>query len=407
MISSDNTTSTDNPNQLCPDLRANWQLDDQTNTSGQVILQAKIGNRRYQFEPLEGYALKYFNGQYTTRQVLNRCRSHFGTFIPSDLVTKLLEKLLNLGILTALPEPTHPHPTPPPKTSGVHLKTTLQWIPNPDGYWILHNPEDQTFFEFHDIDKQVISQLGQKPLTELANLAEVSLEQLQELLKSLGEAGMLEGTKAQKPPNQFNLLKLLSFQIPLFNPDPFLSQQIDKIAWIWTWQFGFFLTTFITASISVWLAVASDAIASQPEIWKTGGNTTLITFCLLIMLVVFLHEIGHACTLKHYGGTVPEIGLLFICAGTLTQPYPITLNSDTTPPSNNNQISDYATLLKNCGETGTQNNLDNTLASVLPNSNPQIPSDSHQEVPEPTTIAGLALAAGIGSWWKKKGVQKK
>ncbi|WP_287522101.1 hypothetical protein [Okeania sp. SIO2C2] len=31
------------------------------------------------------------------------------------------------------------------------------------------------------------------------------------------------------------------------------------------------------------------------------------------MLVIFLHEFGHAFTLKHFGGVVPEIGLLFMC----------------------------------------------------------------------------------------------
>ena len=135
---------------------------------------------------------------------------------------------------------------------------------------------------------------------------------MQELLKSLAQAGMLEGTTAQKPANNFNLLKILSFQIPLCNPDRFLTQQIQKLEWIWTWQFGFFLTAFITASISVWLAFADGIMASHEQVWKAGGNHTLLTFGLLIMLVVFLHELGHAFTLKHYGGTVPEIGLLFI-----------------------------------------------------------------------------------------------
>jgi putative peptide zinc metalloprotease protein len=32
-----------------------------------------------------------------------------------------------------------------------------------------------------------------------------------------------------------------------------------------------------------------------------------------MMLVVSIHELGHAFTLKHYGGIVPEIGLLFMC----------------------------------------------------------------------------------------------
>ncbi len=39
----------DNLDFLCPD---------RTSNTGQVILQAKVGNRRYQFDALEGYALE-------------------------------------------------------------------------------------------------------------------------------------------------------------------------------------------------------------------------------------------------------------------------------------------------------------------------------------------------------------
>ena len=338
MLSSDQTISIDNPNQLCPDLTVDWSIHDQIDTTGQVILQAKIGNRRHQFNSLEGYAIKYFNGQETAYKILNRCRSRFGASIPSNLIAKLLEKLINLEIVntlpastkpnpsnnsrlpidpplpttTELPKPETPTPTITPQKSGISLKDTLEWIETEDGHWILRNAEEQTFFQFDDFDQKIISQLGQKPLIELANLADISLEQLQELLKSLAQAGMLEGTTAQKPANNFNLLKILSFQIPLCNPDRFLTQQIQKLEWIWTWQFGFFLTAFITASISVWLAFADGIMASHEQVWKAGGNHTLLTFGFLIMLVVFLHELGHAFTLKHYGGTVPEIGLLFI-----------------------------------------------------------------------------------------------
>jgi putative peptide zinc metalloprotease protein len=340
MLSSNQTEpiSTDNPNQICPDITLNWIIHDQIESTGQLILQAKIGNRRHQFDAIEGYAIKYFNGQETAFKILNRCRSRFGTSIPSNLVAKLLEKLLTLEIIDTLPaitkpnpnrnqtlpinpplptettsaKPETPTPNPTPQKSGISLKDTVEWIQTEDGYWILRNAEEQTFFQFDDFDKRLISQLGHKPLIELANLADISLEQLQELLKSLAQAGMLEGTKAQKPPNKFNLLKILSFQIPLCNPDKFLTKQIDKLSWIWTWQCGFFLTALIAASISVWLAFADGIMTSHQQVWKTGGNHTLLTFGLLIMLVVFLHELGHAFTLKHYGGTVPEIGLLFI-----------------------------------------------------------------------------------------------
>jgi putative peptide zinc metalloprotease protein len=47
--------------------------------------------------------------------------------------------------------------------------------------------------------------------------------------------------------------------------------------------------------------------------WTTQGGSVILPFALLMMLVVSLHEFAHAFTLKHYGGIVPEIGLLFMC----------------------------------------------------------------------------------------------
>jgi putative peptide zinc metalloprotease protein len=316
-------TTIDDLDYLCPDLTVNWQLDDRIDRINQVILQAKVGNRRYQFEGIEGYALKYFTGQYTARQILNRCRSRFGTFIPSDLIVRLLEKLNNLEILTATveekeelehPQPDDPSPnSPPPKTANfIQLKSTVEWIPHPDGYWILRNPEDLTCLQIDDGDKEIISQLSQDSIIAVVNKYDISLDDVQYLMQMLAKAGMLEGVKPPKPSNKFSLQKLLYCKIPVLNPDTWLTQHIDKIRWIWTWQFGYALCAFITTSVSLWLAFSNEILDSSKQVW-TGGTTAILTLALLTALVVSLHELGHAFTLKYYGGVVPEIGLLFMC----------------------------------------------------------------------------------------------
>lgn len=304
---------------LCPNLTVNWQLDDRIDSVGQVILQAKVGNCRYQFDTIEGYALKHFTGQYTARQILNRCRLRSGTFIPSDFIVRLLQKLTDLEILTATAdkeeELENPTPdSPPPKISNfIQLKSTVEWIPHPDGYWILRNPEDLICLQIDNFDKEVISQLSQQSLIAIVNQYDISLEDVQYLMQMLAKAGMLEGIKAPKPPNKFNLQKLLYCKIPVLNPDAWLTQHINKLRWIWTEQFGFALCVFITTSVSLWLAFPSEILASSKQVWATGGNTAILTLALLTILVVSLHELGHAFTLKHYGRVVPEIGLLFMC----------------------------------------------------------------------------------------------
>jgi len=197
---------------------------------------------------------------------------------------------------------------------GPKLKSTVQWIPHPNGYWILRNSEGVTCLQVDNSDKEVMSQLGLKPISDIASEYDITLEDLQYLLRMLAETGMLEGTQPQKPPpNKFNIQQLLSFQIPLFNPDAWLTKHTGKLRWIWTWQFCFCMGVLISASLAIWLALADEVSASNQQVWATGEITTLLTFVLLIMVVVGLHELGHAFTLKHYGGVVPEMGRLFLC----------------------------------------------------------------------------------------------
>ena len=190
----------------------------------------------------------------------------------------------------------------------MQLKSAVQWIPHPDGYWILRNPEDITCLQVDNLDKQVILQLSKQPITNILAEYELDLEDVQNLLRDLAQAGMLEGTKP--PKSKFNLL---SFTIPLFNPDTFLTQHIDKMRWIWTWEFGFLLCAFIASSVAVWLGSSAEVATSHQQLWIAGQNETIFKFVLLTMLVIALHELGHAFTLKHYGGIVKEIGLLFVC----------------------------------------------------------------------------------------------
>lgn len=63
----------------------------------------------------------------------------------------------------------------------------------------------------------------------------------------------------------------------------------------------------------MWLASSAEVAASHQQLWIAGKNDTIFKFVLLTILVIALHELGHAFTLKHYGGIVKEIGLLFMC----------------------------------------------------------------------------------------------
>lgn len=295
-------TFTPTTNSLCPDITTQWQLG-QTSQKDRVILQEKIGKRCYQFSLVEGYVLQCFTGKFTVQQIQDLCQQRIAG-IDSNFVLQLYNKLFVLGILEN-----------PKLAASPKLKLSVQWTYNPEGYWILDNPADHTSspMQVGETDKAVIDDL-EKSHQEIYAKHSISPQHLQELLSMLAATGMLEGTQQAIPPQKkFNPLQLLFFRLPLVNPDPWLDQHIDKLRWIWTRTFSFFLIIFLAASVVVGLSKQSQILFTGQIIWNNYGLSVLIPFILLCGFVVTIHELSHAFTLKHYGGIVPEIGLLMIC----------------------------------------------------------------------------------------------
>ncbi len=301
---------------ICPDIRTYWQLA-KLRDSDQIILQSTQHNRQFRFSLTEGYALQYFTGELTTEQIQTCCQQQFQDAIShnltlsNNLVIELLQKLIALGIL-ALPDV-----EPNPKSASNNypqLKACVQWIEHPDGYWILRNPEDVTFLQVSELDKSIIEQIGQLPILVILQQDNITREQLHYLLQILTATAMFEGTKPPQPPkHKFNPLQLLSFKVPLFNPDSWLSHNVNKLRWIWTRAFCLVICFFLAWSIVIGINQSNEILLTGQQMWANQGSSIIIPFALLMLLVVSFHELGHAFTLKHYGGIVPEIGLLFMC----------------------------------------------------------------------------------------------
>ncbi|WP_199295727.1 hypothetical protein [Trichocoleus sp. FACHB-591] len=293
-------------NWICPDITPYWRLG-QIASSNQVVLLALHTKRQLRFSMTEGYALRFFTGQFTVSQVQTLCERQFGNNAVSCLVTELLQTLMTLEVLALPSESTTS------TKSGPQLKSCVQWVEHPEGYWILRNPEDVTYLQVSDRDKAVIDQLGQLSPTEIVQTYTVSPSQLQHLLQLLAATGMLVGSIPATPPKRkFTPMQLLFFKVSLFNPDPWLNQHIDLLRWVWSLPFCLGLSFFLACSAIIGLDQWDGILQIGQQIWATQGATVLLPFGLLAMLVVTIHELGHAFTLKHYGGIVPEIGLMFM-----------------------------------------------------------------------------------------------
>jgi putative peptide zinc metalloprotease protein len=126
--------------------------------------------------------------------------------------------------------------------------------------------------------------------------------------------GMLAGTNPpQSRRRKFTPLQLLVFRRPLFNPDPWLNRHINKLDWLWSKPIAILLSAFLLASLLVGASESSTILVTGQKLWAYYGWSLLLPLGLLSGLVIALHELAHAFTLKHYGGIVPEIGLLIIC----------------------------------------------------------------------------------------------
>ncbi|WP_008310789.1 M50 family metallopeptidase [Leptolyngbya sp. PCC 6406] len=351
------------PQTLCPDLRPYWQLG-RSQDVDTVLLQCRQGQQQYALPYLEAVALRYFVGRYTVAQVQQRCEQDMGGAIPSDLVAGLVQRLIGLGVLASgeegdgsqdsafnsqdlpgeaeppgevpsqrlgtrnrygnnpnTPIPQHPNtpPTPlpphsPPPPSQWQLKPAVQWVQTEDGHWILRNLEDFTFMQVPGAARPIVEALGREAPGTVARQYGLAATEVRSLLQQLAMTGMVVGTHPPEPPKgKFKPTQLLFFKLSLCNPDGWLTRTFPAIAWIWSRPFALSLAGFLAVCAVVGMAQSQAILYMGMNLWQAMGPGVFLPFGLLAMTVVTIHELGHAYTLKHYGGIVPEVGLLFMC----------------------------------------------------------------------------------------------
>lgn len=105
------------------------------------------------------------------------------------------------------------------------------------------------------------------------------------------------------------------FAIPLgtANPDRFLTRTLPYLSW-------FFTPTFVFLGFALFLLAAYVVLANRDHVsgralsMFSGGLDPLTAFLmwLTILISTVIHELGHAYSVKHFGGKVEKMGFMAI-----------------------------------------------------------------------------------------------
>ena len=211
------------------------------------------------------------------------------------------------------------------------LRPGLRFTPSGNhdrAHFILEDPTRHQYYRIGLEEYLVLTYLnGSATLEELlaktSASAEVKLtpEQVQTILSWLGSKQLLQTEdpamlinllnqkKQVEGMRKLNRMNLISFKIPLFNPDPLLQRIAPRL--------GLLTGRFFAL---LWLIAALLALGTLFSHWQEFNSRTAGFFSpenlLLIWLIwlglKILHELFHALVCYRYGGRVYEAGILFI-----------------------------------------------------------------------------------------------
>jgi len=188
-------------------------------------------------------------------------------------------------------------------------------------FYVIKDPVNRRFFRVKPLEHFLISQFdGRTSLEEISRRASeeyqvlVRPEVLSQFAAKFLHLGLLAGPGGQEAaspprPGEGRWSRIASHKIPLFNPERLIDWLHPKVRWTLSPIFAALMTTTILFAAGLAVVNRESLLFGLGTIASLEG---LLLFFITIFCVTLLHELAHAVTCRHFGGSVPDMGFLFM-----------------------------------------------------------------------------------------------
>jgi putative peptide zinc metalloprotease protein len=200
--------------------------------------------------------------------------------------------------------------------------------------FIVKDPVTHKYYRFRPVEALVLQSLDGRAITEVAAaLAEEGFRHsagaIEAFARKLAGMGLMERSLAERTTLEMERLRadrsrrrrrplfrgeLLRMRWSVGDPDTLLDRTMPWLRWCFT-------PGFIAASVALFaiyflvLAVTwAEFGTAVKSLYSLSALTpgTLFMFWCVSVLVIGIHELGHAYTCKHFGGEVHEMGVMLV-----------------------------------------------------------------------------------------------
>jgi putative peptide zinc metalloprotease protein len=201
------------------------------------------------------------------------------------------------------------------------------------GRHLIKDPVSLRYFELDDRQRFVVDLFdGRHTLEQVRQAfeerfrpARVSLEELEFFAAQLLHSGLLDNQsplaggqlfeRAQEQRRQqvrSALLNVLAIRVPVCNPDRWLDRLVPWVRFLFTLPFLVSGICLVLAALALIATHWNDVLTRLPTLRESLTLPTLLYLWVALGLLKILHEFGHGLCCKAFGGSVPEMGVLFL-----------------------------------------------------------------------------------------------